>query len=107
MSLYYDSFGLEGAAPSKAAVAGLFRANQLAPQDRSVSFSAARHYLLDGEIPQAKRLLRALASDPHAGVNNPAQRLLAALDAGKVGQAALAAAAKEEKAEAGKPGTNP
>jgi hypothetical protein len=92
LALYYQSFGMAGATPTKAAVAGLFRANDLAPQDRFVAFAAARHHVLDGNLPQAKRLLRALASDPHAGADNPAQRLLAALDAGGAGEAALRAA---------------
>ena len=92
LSLYYDSFGMEGRAPSPAAIAGLYRAIELAPQDRSVRFQAAQQLLIDGDAAQARLFLRALASDPHAGADNPAARLLTQLDAGKTGRDAISAA---------------
>lgn len=94
LALYYQSFGEEGIAPTPTAIAGLYRANELVPQDASVRFTAARQLVIDGDVTRAKALLRTLASDPHGGRDNPAGRLLAALDAGQTGPAALDALAR-------------
>jgi tetratricopeptide (TPR) repeat protein len=89
LALYYDSFGMEGSAPTKAAVAGLHRAVELVPQDPSLRMQAATRHVLDGDKEEARRLLRTVAYDPHAGAEHPARKLLAALDAGRSGAAAL------------------
>lgn len=87
--LYYDSFAAAHATPSKSAVAGLLRAQELAPQDDGLRFRAARQLLIDGNSDEAKRVLRPLAFSPHAPANNPAARLLAMLDKGATGPAAV------------------
>lgn len=104
LALYYESFAMEGVPASPAAIAGLYRAVELAPQDRSLRFTAAVRLLLDGDPPAAKGLLRSLASDPHAGADNAAGRLLALLDAGQTGRAALDALAAAQQAEKAKDG---
>lgn len=102
LALYYDSFAVEGAKPSASAVAGLHRAVELAPQDQGLRFRSVTQHLSDGNVAEAKRALRPLAFDPHAGPGNPAARLMALLDAGATGPAALAAMAEGAKAAAGK-----
>lgn len=100
--LFYDSFAMAGAPPGKSAVVGLHRAQELAPQDEALRFSSARQRLLDGDIAGARRTLRPLAFSPHAPPNNPAARLLAMVDGGSTGPAALAAMEAEAKAAAEK-----
>jgi tetratricopeptide (TPR) repeat protein len=94
---FWQSFMLQGIEPRASSIKGLYRAQELAPQDDIVRFAAAMARIEAGEIPAAQRLLRPLAYHPHAPADNPASRVLAALDAGKVGKAAINAAdAKEE-----------
>jgi hypothetical protein len=100
--LYYDSFMLAGAPPSKSAVIGLHRAQELAPQDEALRFRSARQFLLDGDVANAKQTLRPLAFSPHAPPANPAARLLAMVEQGSTGPAALAAIEAESKAAAEK-----
>jgi tetratricopeptide (TPR) repeat protein len=100
LALYYDSFAMAGAKPNKSAVAGIHRAVELVPQDGGLRFRSASQLLIDGETERAKQALRPLAFDPHGGVNNPAARLIAMIDKGTAGPAALAALAVEEDAKA-------
>lgn len=100
--LYYDSFALAEAKPTKSAVIGLHRAQELAPQDDALRFSSARQFLLDGDVANARRTLRPLAFSPHAPPGNPAARLLALVEGGSTGPAALAAMEAEAKAAADK-----
>jgi tetratricopeptide (TPR) repeat protein len=97
---FWQSFGMQGIDPTFSAIAGLHRAQELAPQDESVRFAAAMVRLKAEELPQAKRLLRPIAYRPHAPADNPASRMVAALDAGKKGAEVMAigAAAMIEKA---------
>ncbi len=102
---YWQSFAMQGIDPRSSAIEGLYRAQELAPQDESVRFAAAMVRLKAEELPEAKRLLRPLAYDPHAPADNPAARMVAALDAGRKGAEVIAvgeAAMKEmvEKARA-------
>jgi hypothetical protein len=90
--LFWESFGMEGREPVKSAMTGLYRAQELVPQDPSVRFAAATGRIMAGDNDAAKRLLRPLAYDPHAGNDNPATRMLAALEAGKKGAAVMGAA---------------
>ncbi len=90
--LFYTSFAAEGATPRASALAGLYRAQALVPQDPGVRFAAAVARVKAGEMEQAKRLIRPIAYSPHAGPDNPAARMLAALEAGKPRDAVLAAA---------------
>ena len=100
LALFYQSFLMQGAKPTGSAVQGLYRAAQLAPQDGGTRFLAARQLILDNETARAKALLRPLASNPHAGPNNGAARLLALLDAGQTGQGAIDALEKAASAPA-------
>jgi len=87
---FYDSFGLEGRPPTASANAGLYRAQQLVPQDPGVRMRAARQRIIDGELVAARTLLRPLAFNPHAAPDNAVATLLAALDGGGDAKAALA-----------------
>lgn len=97
--LFYASFEREERPPVASAIAGLYRALELVPQDDGVRFMAARQLIRDGSLAEAKQVLGPLAYDPHAPADNPAVRAIAALDKGD-GAAALAAfeAKAEEKA---------
>ena len=94
LALFHESFQQQGVSPTKGAMNALYRAAYLVPQDRTVRFRAARQLILDGDVPAAKIVLRPLASDPHAGADNAAVRLLALLDSGHSGQAAIDALGK-------------
>lgn len=105
---FWQSFGMEGREPPKSALAGLYRAQELVPQDPEVRVAAALSRLTAGERDGARRLLRPLAYNPHAPVDNPAARMLAALDAGKPVAEVIAAmqapaAAPGNATTAGKP----
>ncbi len=67
LQLYYESFLQEGAKPTAAAVLGLERALELAPQDRGLRMTFARQMLIDGKAAEARAALAPLAFDPHAG----------------------------------------
>jgi len=102
--LFYDSFEMAKTPPSKSAVIGVHRAQELAPQDEGLRYRSARQLLIDGNVAEAKRTLRPLAFSPHAPAGNPAARLIAMLDKGATGPAALAvldAEAELENAKAG------
>ena len=100
--LFYESFAIAGEAPSPGAIAGLYRVVALAPQDESARFLAARQLMIDNDLDTARAVLRPLAFSPHVSSDNPAARLLAALDAGATGPAALKALEDAAKAEGGK-----
>lgn len=102
LALFYESFLAAKATPSKSAVAGLYRAVALVPQDGGTRFLAARQLILDGDTARAKDFLRPLASDPHAGPTSGAGRLLALLDAGQTGRAAIDALEKAADASEAK-----
>ena len=91
LSLFYESFLIQHVPPTKNAALGLYRASNLVPQDTGTRFLAARQLILDGATDDARKLLRPLASDPHGGRDNGAVRLLALLDGGMSGPAAIEA----------------
>jgi tetratricopeptide (TPR) repeat protein len=91
---FWQSYAMEGREHRASAIKGLIRAQELAPQDEGVRFAAAMARLQAEELVEAKRLPRPLAYDPHAGADNPATRMIAALDAGKTGKEVIAAGAK-------------
>lgn len=93
--LFWRSFAMEGRTPSPSAIRGLYKAQELMPQDSGVRFAAARARIEAGETDQARNLLRPLAYHPHAPADNAAARMLAALDAGKKGAEVLALGAAE------------
>lgn len=95
---FYRSFADEGRTPTPNAVAGLLRAQELAPQDGRLRFMAASQCIRDGDLARAKQLLKPLAYNPHAAPDNGAARLLAVLETVKdqaAATAALEAAMKE------------
>ena len=94
LSLYYDSYAAQHVPPSKSAIAGVARALELVSQDPELRFKVATQQVLDGDGDVAKRTLRPLAFDPHMPGDNPAARLIAILDAGTTGPAALQALGK-------------
>ena len=97
LALFYSSFEAEGTPPRKSAIDGLYRAQELAPQDASLRALAARQLIRDGDLASARRMLAPLAYNPHAPVDNPGARAMARLDA-KDGPGALAILAGEDKA---------
>ena len=102
LAAFYESYLWADAKPSASAVAGLERAFVRVPQDPSIRFLVARQLIQDYQVDEAKRTLRPLAYDPHAQGDNAAARLIAILDSGKTGDAALTALATAEKADAAK-----
>lgn len=92
LMLYYSSFGLAGEVPTANAKAALRQAHLLVPQDEALGFAYGTQALLDGQTDEARIALRALAYSPHAPAGNPAIALLAQIDGGKTGKAALDAA---------------
>ena len=65
--LHYTSFMEQGERPTSAAVMGIERALELAPQDRGLRMTVARQHLVDGKAAEARAALAPLAFDPHAG----------------------------------------
>lgn len=98
--LFYSTFEAQAITPRKSAVVGLYRAQELVPQDPSVRVLAARQLIRDGDLPAARRMLAPLAYNPHAPTDNPASRAMARLDA-KDAAGATAALAGEDKDAAG------
>ena len=96
LSLYYDSFLMADETPRASAIAALHRALELAPQDPSLRWKAAGQWLRDDNAGMARVVLRPLAYNPHGGEANPASKLIALLDQGVTGKAAM------EQIEAGK-----
>ncbi|GAA0670853.1 hypothetical protein [Sphingomonas insulae] len=95
--LYYSSFGMAHTRPTDNAKAALSRAHELVPQDYGLGFGYAMQALVDDRMDDARAALRPLAYSAHSGPNNPAARLLAQIDAGKTGTAAMAAAGADIK----------
>lgn len=90
--VYYRSFIDAGEEPRKSAVVGLERAFQLVPQDPEVRIAYGRQAIRDGNREEAQVALRPLAYSPHAaGADDYATRLLAVVNAGGSGPAALQA----------------
>ncbi|WP_326524846.1 tetratricopeptide repeat protein [Sphingomonas sp.] len=98
LSLFYDSYGAQGAAPTANASAALMRAFAMAPQDRGLRFQAARQMLHEGRTAEARRALVPLAFDPHGrGQSSFAGKLVKMIDDGE--PAEKIAAARPDKGE--------
>lgn len=91
--IFWQSFAMQGRDPAPSAFKGLYRAQELAPQDNGVRFAAATARLKAGELQEALQLLRPMAYSPHAKPGNPASAMIAAIDAGKKGADVIAAGA--------------
>lgn len=98
LALYYRSYIMAREAPSRNAVAALARAQELVPQDKSVRFALLSQLIDDDDLPRAREVLLPLAYDPHAAVDNPARKLLDALDAKADRKTLLAAITTATKA---------
>ncbi len=91
LMLFYHSFVREGVKPSKSAVAGLVRAQELAPQDQGLRINATRVLLAEGRLAEARRTLAPLAFDPHGrGFGAKAAAVIGAMDKGGAEAALLA-----------------
>ena len=102
---FYNSYDAQGLPPTKNAIAGLMRAQELAPQDSGLRFLAMAQSIRGGELDRARQLLQPLAYNPHAGPDNPAAKLLAALadvKDQKAAEAALNASTGADKPDEGK-----
>lgn len=98
LALFYRSFGAQDVAPTANAAAALYKAFELAPQDRNLRFAAARQLLHDGKTAQARAMLMPLTFDAHGNSrDNFATRLVKMVDAGD--PADKIAAAKPDKGE--------
>jgi hypothetical protein len=73
---YYESFLREGTEPSKAAVNGLIRTYELAPQLEMVRLTLAQHLIRDKQPKSARAVLIPVAYGPHSGDNGMAARKL-------------------------------
>lgn len=97
--LFYDSFPAAGEAPSASAVTGLYRAVMLMPQDSSLRVRAGMELLRSGEIAQARVVLAPVAFNPHGSADNPATKLIAAIDSGTDKETLLKKAAELKMAD--------
>jgi tetratricopeptide (TPR) repeat protein len=84
LQLFYESFLLQGVAPTRNAISGLIYAQQLAPQDQGLRMTAIHQLARDGKLAEARNLFAPMAYDPHAGETRERRlALLAALDKGE------------------------
>ena len=95
---FYDSFVAARQEPSKGAVAGLMSAVVLMPQDDTIRARAGIELIRSGDLKLARTILGPTAFNPHAGADNPYQKLIAMMDAGD-GSEAIMEKAKELKVD--------
>ncbi len=80
--LFYRSFETARQKPTENAALGLYRALQLSPQDPGLRISAARQFIIDGKVAEARKTLLPLAYDPHVPADrNRFLRVVEAIDA--------------------------
>lgn len=82
LELFYASFEAQGMKPRDSAIAGLYRAQELVPQDEGLRVLAARQLIRDARLAEARRMLAPVAYNPHLPADNPGTRAITALDAG-------------------------
>ena len=74
---FYRTFQGSGGRPTANAIAALHYAAELAPQDLALRMQSARQYMADGKQAEARRMLTAVAFNPHGGrLSEEAQLLL-------------------------------
>lgn len=90
---YYQSFHQAGETPPSSAVAGLYRAFELVPQDGNLRMQAVVQYLRDGKPKEARALLLPMISLMRGSAwgTERVASLLALIDAGKTDPASLSA----------------
>lgn len=94
--LYYDTYVASGAAAPDAALNGLLRATVLVPQDSSINMRIGYALIQKGDLKGARTILAPVGFNPEGGEDNPAKKIIAAIDEGK-SAADIAALAKKEK----------
>ncbi|MEO6388881.1 MAG: DUF1570 domain-containing protein [Croceibacterium sp.] len=92
--LYYDSFGAVGDTPPADAVAGLYRATILVPQDETLRVRSAMELLRAGEVDRARRMLAPAAFQAEGAGDNPSLKLIREMDKTDDAAALLAKAAE-------------
>ncbi|HEX8300248.1 hypothetical protein [Sphingomonas sp.] len=93
--LYYDSFEAAEQPATKAAQDGLIGAYVLAPYDDGLRIKAGKVLLQQGNIKAARVAIEKIAYGPHSGKENPALKVVQALDASGP-EAALKVIAEQE-----------
>lgn len=94
--LYYDSFIAAGVSAPESAMTGLLRAIVLVPQDPSINMRIGYARIVQGDLKGARSVLAPVGFNPENGEDNPAKKLIAAIDEGQSAQAILAIAKKEK-----------
>lgn len=93
LMLFHRSFRMQGIEPPANAADALYRAAELAPEDRLLRLVVAAQYLAAGRPAEARRALATSANDPHPGqLGAFAGRLIEAIDGNRPGEAARLAA---------------
>jgi predicted Zn-dependent protease len=92
--LYYDSFTALGETPPNDAVAGLYRAVVLVPQDTALRVRAALALIREGEVARARSIIAPAAFTPEEGAENKALKLVRAMDETQDPETLLATAAE-------------
>lgn len=101
--MFYETYGLQGIAPTKNSVEGLYYAQALVPQDEQLRLAATHQLAGDGRLPEAAQMFGPLAFNPHATKATPKlQAVMTALQAGNKAEAmaALDSLGKDDKAPA-------
>lgn len=101
--MFYQTYALQGVAPTKNSIEGLYYAQALVPQDEELRIAATHQLAADGRLPEAAQMFGPLAFNPHATKATPKlQAVMAALQAGNKTDAlaALDALGKEDKTAA-------
>ena len=94
---FYQSYLLEGRAPTKNAIDALHYASNLAPQDLELRVTSAMQYLRDKDLKAARKTLTPIAFNPHdADIAGVARKVIARIDAGDANGALKAAEAPDE-----------
>lgn len=101
--LFYNSYAVAKAKPSKNAVDALYEAQHLAPEDPELRVIVAHQHLVDGEADEARAALALVAYDPHGGAE--AQWASAMLKTIETDGASGALAAWDKKLEAANHGS--
>lgn len=91
---YYDSFGAMGETPPADAVAGLYRAVVVVPQDTSLRVRAAIALLREGQAERARSIVAPAAFIAEGNGENKALKLIKAMEDTLEPQALLATAAE-------------
>jgi hypothetical protein len=92
--LYYDSFTAVGQTPPADAIAGLYRAVLLVPQDDTLHVRAALSLVRAGDVVRARSMIAPAAFVAHGSGENAALKLLKEMDKTRDPQALLAKASE-------------